>query len=62
MKRDLHPVPIPRLTEIPPGTMLITMDTEQWDPLLSAAYADGWILLELDENEIPVAAYQRQAS
>jgi hypothetical protein len=31
----------------------------QWDTTLSAAYADGWIRLELDENEKPVKAYRK---
>jgi hypothetical protein len=36
------------------------MSPGQWDATLSRAYADGWILLELDEREVPVRAYQRQ--
>jgi hypothetical protein len=34
---------------------------EQWDGLLSAAYAAGFILLELDKNETGVRAYRRTA-
>jgi hypothetical protein len=35
------------------------MSTGQWDTLLRAAYDQGWVLLELDDDERPVAAYQR---
>jgi hypothetical protein len=42
-----------------PGARIITMDTGQWDALLSAAYEQGWILLEVDDNEVPVRAYRK---
>ncbi len=43
-----------------PGEAYITMSIGQrWDALLDAAYADGWVVLELDANERPVAAYQK---
>jgi hypothetical protein len=35
------------------------MTEGQWDGLLSAAYDNGWVLLELDENEVPVRAYRK---
>ncbi len=57
----------PPLNRIPLGDALpyrpreasITMSVGQWDNLLAAAYQAGWILLELDDQEQPVAAYQR---
>ena len=58
----------PALNEIPldGGTILkrgviITMSTGQWDGLLAAAYDAGAVLLELDEHEKPIKAYQRKA-
>jgi hypothetical protein len=42
-----------------PGLAYCTMSTGQWDGLLRAAYDAGWVLLELDEDETPVAAYLR---
>jgi hypothetical protein len=42
-----------------PGLITITMSQGQWDGLLSAAYDSGHTLLELDDNEIPVAAYRK---
>jgi hypothetical protein len=42
-----------------PGARIMTMGVGQWDGFLSAAYAAGFILLELDENETPVRAYRR---
>jgi len=35
------------------------MGIGQWDALLARAYEDGWTLLELDENEVPVRAYRK---
>jgi hypothetical protein len=40
--------------------MYITMAEDQWDEMLATAYDAGWILLELDDQERPVAAYRRQ--
>ena len=34
------------------------MSTGQWDALLAEAYRRGHTLLELDDNERPVAAYR----
>jgi hypothetical protein len=59
-----------RLREIPlaedlrlaqPGRCTMTMSVGQWDTWLEVAYDQGFVLLELDDNEVPVAAYQRQA-
>ena len=55
---NLNPIPI--AAAIPPrvGTAVITMSVGQWDALLEAAYLGGWLLLELDDAEQPVAAYR----
>jgi hypothetical protein len=37
------------------------MSEGQWDTILAAAYAAGWTLLELDDDEQPVRAYRRVA-
>jgi hypothetical protein len=37
----------------------VTLSAGQWDDLLAAAYDDGWVLLELDDDEQPVRAYRR---
>ena len=50
------------LTGKPGPCIVITMSRGQWDKLLEVAYNDGRILLELDENEIPIKAYRRLAS
>ena len=39
--------------------MTFTMSQNQWDSLLAAAYERGATLLELDDDERPVAAYKR---
>lgn len=57
----------PSLREIPiadalrPGELTVTMSTGQWDALLQSMYSAGCILLELDDNENPVRAFQRRA-
>lgn len=38
----------------------VTMSTGQWDGFLESAYNAGAALLELDENEMPVRAYQKR--
>lgn len=43
------------------GGLFITMSPGQWDTLLQSVYDRGGVLIELDENEIPVKAYQRGA-
>jgi hypothetical protein len=59
----------PTLNEIPldGGTLLkrgviVTMSIGQWDKLLAATYDGGATLLELDDNEIPIKAYRRNAN
>jgi hypothetical protein len=49
------------LTDVLPVRRLayITMSVGQWDGLLAAAYAEGFVLLELDDDEQPVRAYRR---
>ena len=53
----LHEIPLASVT-FSPGTLLVTMSTGQWDHLLAAAYQQGATLLELDDQERPVAAYR----
>jgi hypothetical protein len=40
----------------------ITMSRGQWDILLLNAYNRGWIILELDDNERPMAAYRKRGA
>ena len=55
--RDLRPIPLESAFDKP--GCVITMSPGQWDGLLSAAYERGWVLIEIDEHEQPVRAYQR---
>lgn len=55
----LFEIPLP---EIKAGGRYITMSEGQWDALLSEAYQRFWILIEVNEDERPVRAYQMQAS
>ena len=40
-----------------PGLIMITMSSGQWDHILEGLYREGAVLLELDDDENPVAAY-----
>ena len=42
------------------GGLIITMSVGQWDALLDEGYNRGALLLEIDQNEQPVKAYQRR--
>jgi hypothetical protein len=60
--RDLHPCPLDEAMKALTGgapARLMTMGVGQWDAALSAAYEQGWLLLELDEDEKPVRAYRK---
>jgi len=45
---------------VKPGVITVTMSLGQWDTILAVAYDQGCVLLELDDGERPVAAYQRE--
>lgn len=57
----------PKLREIPLASVwpirekgvYATMSIGQWDGILQGAYNAGFVLLELDDDENPVKAYQR---
>jgi hypothetical protein len=55
----LRQVPVASVFPPRPGDCLITMSVGQWDALLAQTYKQGWTLLELDDDEQLVAAYQR---
>ena len=61
--RDLRPYPLADAQKALAGGgqqgLMITMSSGQWDALLAAAYEQGWILLELDDDERPVRAYRK---
>jgi hypothetical protein len=54
----LHPIPLSAVS-FGPGTITLTMSAGQWDALLAEAYRRGHTLLELDEDERPIAAYRQ---
>jgi hypothetical protein len=59
---DLRPIPLAEV--LPLGTrpaLVMTMGASQWDVTLQASYDAGFVLLELDKHEQPIAAYQRAA-
>lgn len=58
----LNKIPLSEVVLFAPGTVTITMSVGQWDALLAAAYNQGAFLLELDEQEKPVAVYRRVPS
>jgi hypothetical protein len=57
-RKNIRKVPLSSVV-IGSGVCIITMSIGQWDETLRAAYDCGYVLLELDDNEQPVAAYKR---
>lgn len=55
-KPNLRRVPMPRDIR---GKCFITMNPNQWDRDLAAAYQAGWYLLEISDDERIVAAYRK---
>ena len=55
----LRQVPLEFVLPMRPGACYCTMSIDQWDAILRAAYEVGFVLLELDKHEQPVAAYQK---
>jgi len=53
---------VPLADVLPLGSrpaVVMTMSRGQWDSTLAASYEGGFVLLELDDRERPVAAYQK---
>lgn len=62
LRDGLRPVPLPDVLPPRPGQVYATVSTGQpLDPFLNEVYEGGGVLLELDEDEWPVAAYCRPA-
>lgn len=60
MKRpSLNKIPLTEAIPFRRGRVTLTMSVGQWTQLHQAAYDKGFILVELDESENPIAAYQR---
>jgi hypothetical protein len=59
----LHPFPLAEAMASAVGqrgaAIVVTMSEGQWDGLLRAMYEEGAILLELNDNEVPVRAYRK---
>jgi hypothetical protein len=59
MKRPtLNRIPVSEALPIRPATVTVTMGVGQWDNILLVSYELGFTLLELDDDEHPVAAYR----
>ena len=59
LRPELSPVPLPSVLPFRAGVAYATMSVGQWDETLRALYDAGYVLLELDDDERPVAAYRR---
>jgi len=55
---DLREIPLPTAWPPRPGELTVTLSPGQWDGLLAATYAAGAVLVELDDHERPVRAFQ----
>jgi hypothetical protein len=56
---DLNRVAMSAVWPMREGCCYATMSVGQWDELLSEAYRQGWVLLELDDDKQLVAAYRQ---
>ncbi len=56
---DLRRIPLDEALAGRHGGLFITMAQDQWDAALANAYRAGWVLLEVDADERPVAAYRK---
>jgi hypothetical protein len=54
----LREIPLSEALPLKAGRITVTMSIGQWDALLAACYEGGDVLLELDDDERPVRAYQ----
>ena len=54
----LNRIPVSEAFPMRPATVTVTMGIGQWDNILLVSYEMGFTLLELDDNERPVAAYR----
>jgi len=54
---ELNEIPIP--SALPATGGVITASPGQWDPMLEAAYLQGWLILELDHQDRPKRAYRK---
>ena len=64
MKRDLKRpklkrIDLKRALMFEPGAFSITMSIGQWDGALQEFYDSGAILIELNQNEVPITAYKK---
>lgn len=58
----LRALPLVAAWPLRAGEVTITLSAGQWDAVLHASYDAGFILLELDDDERPVRAYQKAAT
>jgi len=59
-RAQLRKVPLSSIWPPLPGVCYCTMAVDQWDDTLSAAADAGFVLLEVVEDEVIVAAYRKQ--
>jgi hypothetical protein len=55
----LRQIPLSEAVPLKSGEVTVTLSVGQWDAALETYYDQGCVLLELDDDEIPVRAYQR---
>ena len=62
LRHLLEEVELDRIFPLTAAEVIVTMSKGQWDDLLEAAYNQGFILVELDDKERAVWAYQRKVN
>ena len=56
---NLNKIELKKVLQFKKG-IIITMLTGQWDKILEKIYEENGILLEVNEEEIPIEAYQKR--
>jgi hypothetical protein len=56
---NLNKIDLKKVLQFKKG-IIITMLTGQWDKILEKIYEENGILLEVNEEEIPIEAYQKR--
>ena len=59
---ELTAVPLTEVLPLRQRVAYATMNEGQWDNALAEAYDVGFVLLELDDHERPLRAYQRRTA
>ena len=59
MRPNLNEIPLDSSWPLPSASMSMTIDMGAWDGIIEGAYNAGFVLIELDQHNRPIRAFQR---